>query len=222
MNTRRALLIGMIALATTAVPGVARGHCDTLDGPVVKSARDALEKGDVTPVLKWVKAEHEAEVKAAFALVVKVRAKGDDEKILADRYFFETLVRVHRAGEGAAYTGLKAAGEVEPMVKHLDEAIDKGNVDVVAEKVASKVKTGIKERFAKVLESKKHADESVEKGRAFVEAYVILMHYVEGIHAAMAGTVHAGHGAGDHRQLQAGLRELLRGGMRAAGREGDV
>ena len=37
-------------------------HCDTLDGPVVKTARAALEKGDVTPILKWVTNEYETEI----------------------------------------------------------------------------------------------------------------------------------------------------------------
>jgi hypothetical protein len=34
-------------------------HCDTLDGPVVAAARQALQQRDVTPVLKWVNAEME-------------------------------------------------------------------------------------------------------------------------------------------------------------------
>jgi len=43
--------------------GMAKAHCDPLDGPVVKDAKVALEKGDATPVLKWVKVEHEEEVR---------------------------------------------------------------------------------------------------------------------------------------------------------------
>lgn len=37
----------------------ALAHCDTLEGPVIKDAKSALEKKDVTPVLKWVKKDAE-------------------------------------------------------------------------------------------------------------------------------------------------------------------
>ena len=45
-------------------PAGARAHCDTMDGPVVKDAKAALEKGDVTPVLKWVAKDAEPEIRA--------------------------------------------------------------------------------------------------------------------------------------------------------------
>ena len=85
-----------VALVTTDKAVFA--HCDTLDGPVVKEAQLALEKGDVTGLLKWVRKEHEQEIRDAFARSLAVRVKGKEARELADRYFFETLVRVHRAG----------------------------------------------------------------------------------------------------------------------------
>ena len=88
-------------------------HCDTLDGPVVKTARAALEKGDVTPILKWVKKENEAEIRDLFKKTLSVRSKGKEAQELADMYFLETLVRVHRAGEGEPYTGLKPSVAVK-------------------------------------------------------------------------------------------------------------
>lgn len=48
-------LIGMGVVATICIgilfliPGIAGAHCDTLDGPVVLTAKKALDKGDVTP-----------------------------------------------------------------------------------------------------------------------------------------------------------------------------
>ena len=99
-----------VILLVLATAGNALGHCDTLDGPVVNLARQALAKGDVKIVLPWVAADKEAEIRKAFDLAVAVRGKGEKERELADTYFFETLVRVHRAGEGAPYTGLKPAG----------------------------------------------------------------------------------------------------------------
>jgi hypothetical protein len=91
-------------------PAAAEAHCDSLDGPVITEARAALEAGDVTSVLKWVSQDYEAEIRAAFDHVVEVRKLGGEARSLADRFFFETLVRIHRAVEGAPYTGLKPAG----------------------------------------------------------------------------------------------------------------
>ena len=99
-------------------------HCDTLDGPVVKTARDALNIGDVTPILKWVKKENETEMKDLFKKTLTVRSKGKEAQELADMYFLETLVRLHRAGEGEPYNGLKPAGVVEPAVVEADKALE--------------------------------------------------------------------------------------------------
>lgn len=96
-----------IGLLCTVLSKNAFAHCDTLDGPVVQAARIALEKGDVRALVKWVQADDEKEIRVAFQKTLAVRAKGAEAKELADMYFFETLVRIHRAGEGAPYTGLK-------------------------------------------------------------------------------------------------------------------
>ncbi|HUW18493.1 MAG TPA: DUF6448 family protein [Sedimentisphaerales bacterium] len=170
----------------------AYGHCDTLDGPVIQAARIALAKGDVSPILKWVKKEHETEIRDVFARTLKVRSTGPEAKELADMYLFETLVRIHRAGEGAAYTGLKPPGTVEPPIAAADKALENGSVDGLVKAVTRQVEKGIRERFAKALEKKQHADESVEAGREFVEAYVQYVHYVEGIHQAVMTPTH-GH-----------------------------
>jgi hypothetical protein len=169
-------------------------HCDTLDGPVIQAAKLALEKGDITPVLKWVKKPQEAELREVFKKTLDVRTKGPEAKELADMYFFETLVRMHRAGEGAPYTGLKPAGAGEPTVAAADKALETGSADELANEIANAVREGIQKRFAEVSERKKHADASVEAGREFVEAYVQYVHYVEGIHKMAAkGAGHHGH-----------------------------
>jgi hypothetical protein len=174
-----------------AVPAIAFGHCDTLDGPVIMTATAALEKGDVTPVLKWVKKENEGEIRELFRTTVVVRGKGPEAKELADRYFFETLVRIHRAGEGAPYTGLKPAGSIEPSVAAADKALESGSADDLVKLVTDAAAQGIRERFARTLETKKHADHTVEAGRAFVAAYVDFTHYVERLHMdAVAGSGH--------------------------------
>ena len=167
----------------------ASSHCDTLDGPVVSTARQALEKGDVTPVLKWVKPEYEAEIREVFKKTLAVRTKGTEAKELADMYFFETLVRLHRAGEGAPFTGLKSAAEsdLSPAVVKADKALATGSVNDVVKMVTDAAAEGIRERFNNVIEKKKHADESVDAGREYVEAYVVFVHYVEDLHNMIEG-----------------------------------
>jgi len=184
------MFCGAVAVGLLASDG-AYAHCDTMDGPVVKTAKEALEKGDVTPVLKWVQKGNEDEIRQAFQKTLVVRAKGPEAKDLADQYFFETLVRVHRAGEAAPYTGLKPAGtELEPGVAESDKALETGKADELVKAATDAVAAGIRERFAKAVEAKKHADENVEAGRKFVAAYVEFVHYVERIFEDAKGSAH--------------------------------
>lgn len=199
MNARKRMLGGigvtLVALGfVLLVDGRASAHCDTMDGPVVMDARAALEKGDVTAVLKWVPKQSEDEIRTMFRKTLLVRAQGTEARELADMYFFETLVRLHRAGEGFAYTGLKPAGsEVPPVITKADQALEKGEIDELAKAIASAVEKGIRDRFTAASEAMKHAEDSIDAGRKFVAAYVEFVHYVEGIHAAVAGPAHHAH-----------------------------
>lgn len=175
--------IGMIMLLVTGIgfwffPSFACAHCDTLEGPVVKDAKIALEKKDITPVLKWVKKDHEEEIKEAFKKTLRVRAQSKEAKDLADMYFFETLIRIHRAGEGAPYTGLKTE-KPEPIILEADKALENDSVDNLIKYLTNAVANGIKERFIHAKEAKKYIEEGVEPARQFVEAYVEFTHYVE-------------------------------------------
>ena len=189
------LVVFTASVLALALPTAAMAHCDTLDGPVVADARVALDKADITPVLKWVKAADEPELRAAFARAQTVRKLDAAARELADSYFFETLVRIHRAGEGAPYTGLKPAGAVEPVIVKADQALEKGSVDDLAKAIASHAEAGIRERFQHALEAKKHAQESVAAGREYVAAYVTYVHYVEGVVQAVHATAHHGEPA---------------------------
>jgi len=176
-----------VAIMWALAPRTSRAHCDTLDGPVVTTAKMALEKGDVTAVLMWVQKKDEQEIRRTFESTLAVRKLSPQAKNLADMYFFETLVRVHRAAKGAEYTGLKPAGSVEPPIAAADKALESKSVDDLIKEVTDVVSTGIRERFNHVMEAKKHADESVEAGRQYVKAYVEFVHYVEGLHLAAVG-----------------------------------
>ncbi|MCZ7586808.1 MAG: DUF6448 family protein [Deltaproteobacteria bacterium] len=178
--------------------GRAAAHCDTLDGPVIQDARRALNDGDVTPVLKWIRAGDEAEMRRVFDLTLSVRATNAKARELADTYFFETLVRLHRAGEGAPFTGLKAAGrDFGPAVSGADKALETGEIDAVAELIAHEAKHGIVERFKRARAAREHAGDSVSAGRDYVAAYVDFVHYAE----ALYETAHrkaGGHGEAEH------------------------
>ncbi len=192
MKTMTKMLVAVLLVVGAFVLGAipAQAHCDTLNGPVVAAAKVALAKGDITPVLKWIKPENEAEVRQAFQKALAVRSKGAEARDMADTYFFETLVRIHRAGEGAPYTGLKA-DEIEPPIAAADKALETGSPDELVKMVTEKVTHGILHRFHQTAEKKKHANESVAAGREFVEAYVPFTHYVEAIYSA-------GEGQDDH------------------------
>jgi len=179
-----AMAIGL-ALATT---NRADAHCDTMNGPVVRDAKVALERGQVEPVLKWVTPDREQEVRRAFERALAVRKGSAEARELADMWFFETLVRLHRAGEGEPFTGIEPEGApVDPGIEAADEALERGDVESVVQALSTEVGEGIRLRFGRVVEAKRHADESVEAGREFVEAYVDYIHYVENVHLMAAG-----------------------------------
>lgn len=179
------LFVVIVTALTLGLYGFAVAHCDTLDGPVIQDARKALETKDVTPVLKWVKQKDEKAVRATF--VRALRAKGKKDAASSENQFFLTLVKIHRAGEGAHFTGLKPAGEVEPVITEADKALTRGSSDSLVKMVTSDVAAGIQKRFERASATYKHKDESVEQGREFVEAYVEYTHYVERLHLDATG-----------------------------------
>jgi hypothetical protein len=200
MNVRPKLL-ALSTLIVALAPAASRAHCDGVEGPVAKAAERALASGKPDLALAWVQADGEAEVREVFAKAVAVRKLGGDARVLADRWFLENLVRVHRAGEGAPYTGLKAAGtDFGPAVRAADEAIETGNGEKLHRLLAGKDLRGAHERFEKVRRLKPDAEKSVVQGRAYVAAYVDFVHHVEAVHEGKApshghGEGH-GHGAG--------------------------
>lgn len=199
------LLTGAVLTAVVMLsPLLALAHCDTLDGPVVADAREALAAGDIAPVLKWTLPAYEQGVRDAFDQALQVRALGPEARELADTYFFETLVRLHREGEGAPYTGLKPAGTpLSPGVAGADRALEQGALDVLEAQVVAAVRDGMRERFAEALEAKQTAGADAEAGREFVRAYVEFMHYVERLEADAAGAGGHEHSAAEAEELHA-------------------
>jgi hypothetical protein len=174
-------VVAMVAVLV-AVPGPARAHCDSLDGPVAKAVSGALAAGRPDAVLVWVKAPAEAELVTAFQKVLAVRRLSAEARDLADRFFLETAIRLHRAGEGEPYTGLKPAGlDPGPAVRAADQAVATGSLAPVEKLLGAAHKAELAERF-KPLSGKVAPPTDVAQGRAWVEAYVVFVHYVDGVH----------------------------------------
>ncbi|MDO8586965.1 MAG: DUF6448 family protein [Armatimonadota bacterium] len=166
-------------------------HCDAMDGPVVKAARKALEAGDVKLILPYVHKEGEAEVLRAFDKVMPVRKDGAPTKEVADLYFFETVVRVHRAGEGAPYTGLKPSGLTEgPVIPVAEKAIETGSVDELLKVLSDILRAEVQEKFDLVMRLKPHAAGPVDAAREYVEAMLGLQVYSHKLYQCMKAEPH--------------------------------
>ena len=194
MTIRSICLVVAIAIGIgVATPSVALAHCDGLDGPVVKAAEKALESLNVNYVLIWVQPDGEAEVRAAFAQATAVRALNAQAKALADRYFFETVVRIHRTGEGAPFTGLKPAGQdLGPAIPAADRALADGSMKSLAGFLTTELSAALHQHFAEVVEARDFDPGDLAAGRRFVQAYVEYIHYVERLHEAISLAPH-GH-----------------------------
>ena len=169
-------------------------HCDTLDGPVGKAAKRALQEQSVEIILPYVPKTGEAEVRNAFEKVLQVRKTGGTSREIADLYFFETVVRIHRAGEGAAYTGLKPAGLDEgPVIPVAEQAIVTGSSEVLIDVLSKMIQDEINRRFHHMKHLQMHAERSVEDARAYVEAMLGFQVYSHALYASIYSEPHAGH-----------------------------
>jgi len=157
-------------------------HCDSMEGPVVKASQKALETGNINYVLVWIRAEDEKELKAMFDKVNVVRSLSPEAKELADMYFFETVVRVHRLGEGVGYTGLKPAGyQPEEGIEAADIAIEENSLDPIYAHLDKSQNLKIKKYFDEVQSKKSYDLNDLKAGREYVESYVHFIHYIEAI-----------------------------------------
>jgi hypothetical protein len=175
----------------------AYAHCDGMDGPVVRAGQAALQSSNVNLVLPWVKKDDEQPIRKMFAQTLEVRKLSPAAKELADRYFFETLVRLHRAGEGASYTGLKPAGrDLGPAIPEADKAIESGTPRAVEKLLGDAATQGVQEHFKALKHAKDYDTNDVEAGREYVEQYVTWVHYVNGVYeSATRKSVHHGEEA---------------------------
>lgn len=184
------LLFSILSSIQTAFP-----HCDTMDGPVISDARKAFEKNNVNHVLKWVRASDENEIKKAFQQAMKVRVLNADARELADNYFFNVVVRVHRSGEGVPFTGVLPSGSpIDEKIKAADRSIELGNLGPLEKMVPREKYPELKKRFDAVMALKNFDVNNVAAGREYIEAYVRFFHFAEGEEGgARDHGGHAGH-----------------------------
>jgi hypothetical protein len=170
-------------------------HCDSLDGPVVRAARRALDTGDVTVVLPFVPQVAEKDVIDAFDKVVQARRPSAICREVADRYFFETVVRLHRLGEGAPFTGLKPEGlDVGPVIPLAERAIESRAPAELEEALVTTVREELARRFHHLDHLRAGADRGVDGARAYVGAMLGLQVWSHGVYQAAKATGHAaGH-----------------------------
>lgn len=162
------------------VPSKAFAHCDGMDGPVVKAAQRALATGNVNLVLIWAPKKDEAEIVKAFQRTLAVRKLSAEARELADLYFFETVVRIHRAGEGESYAGLKPAGrDLGPAIPVADKALETDSIEPLLKLITAAAQNSIREHFNRATSKKKFNENDTGAGREYVEAYVKFIHYVE-------------------------------------------
>jgi hypothetical protein len=188
-------LLSLLILSTT----VTFAHCDTMDGPVIKDAKIAIEKNNINYVLIWIQPQDEEELRDAFLLTMKVRILSPDAMVLADKYFFETLVRLHRSGEGVPFTGVKPSGTpIDEKILAADKSIETGNLTPIKGLVPGEIIPELEKRFNKAMSLKVYDVNNIEAGRAYIESYVQFFKFAEGEEGNQSvvpqdGAVHSGH-----------------------------
>lgn len=187
--SQRVVLLLSVILLSFASPQIASAHCDSYDGPVIKDALKALEQQNVELVLKWVEPKYDEIITDKFNQTLKLTGSNKEVNKILETHFLETLVRLHREGEGASFTGLKPVNSMTPMAEMADNSLDKNDIDHVVNKVNNHLGEVLRERFTKAMELSKTKDNSVEQGRAYVEAYVEYTHTLEALEHIMHGSM---------------------------------
>lgn len=160
-------------------------HCDSYDGPVIQDAYIAFETKNVVPVLKWIESKYEEEISTLFLKTLEYRDKDQQVYELLERHFLETLVRYHREGEGAPYTGLKPAGSTSTIIKMTDASIENKAIEPLLRNLNSHIGKLITEKHERLMLLNVHKEESIKQGRDYVAAYVDYTHTVEALHKVL-------------------------------------
>jgi hypothetical protein len=175
-----AAFLGTLA-ALLLKPLRASAHCDTMEGPTAQDGLRSLETGSPAPAMKWVGPDDENELREVFEQALAARDLGPAARSVAERWFIENLVRIHRAGEGAPYSGVQPYGTpVDERVAAADAAIASGDLAPLEGLVPADRWAELQRRFAAALDRKDYDTSDVDAGRAYIETYVSFFKYAEG------------------------------------------
>lgn len=192
-------LLGSLMLIFST-PLAAQAHCDSADGPVVTAAKQALEKNDVNLAFPYVGPQYEKEVAIAFDKAMAGGTAGGEAKAVAEIYFAETTVRLHRATENAPYNGIQPAGQnYGPALPAAEKAIETGNTEELKKVLNEAVSKQVDEQYRNVTAKKVEPNASVNDKRESIEAQFGFEKYALGLYeSAMGKKVATGdsHGEG--------------------------
>ena len=194
MRNRKIILMLLIVTSMVCIyvlVSSSYAHCDTMSGPVALAARESLRTGNFQSINIWVSKKQQQELRDIFEQCTAVRKLGAQARKLADRYFIETAVRLHREAEGMPYIGLKPAQPLPTDIAAAEKALEAGDIKIITDLLSKEIKAQTQKWFTKAMEAKKHKDKSVKAGREWVDSYVKYVVYVHGLYTKIqAGPRH--------------------------------
>jgi regulator of cell morphogenesis and NO signaling len=132
--------------------------------------------------LIWVRPQDEPEVRGVFDRVSSMRTHDDAARFVGERLFIETVVRLHRAGEGMPYTGVKwEAAPMDEGVALAESALTAGSLAPVLRESSRRLHQSLEQLYGDVTSTRHYEPGNVEAGRRSVEAYVRYVHQVEAL-----------------------------------------
>lgn len=188
---KRMIMAAFLAVLATAP---AWAHCDSETGPVAKGAQAALASGNVNAALPFVQPSAEAEVTSVFRQALAARGASEASRTVADRHFVETVVRLHRQGENAPYTGLKASGtDFGPAIVAAERALDTRSSTELGALLTASLEKSLRSRLEEVVSLQRYSavpksHDGVANARRRVRAELEFEKYADTVYRAITGS----------------------------------
>lgn len=180
---KKIMIPSILLVLSICMANLSFAHCDTRNGPVVKAAKEAIRTNNVKLVLIWVQEKDESQIKSVFAKTMAIRKTSKEVQEVADEYFFETVVRLHRMGEGESYTGLTDEAP-EASVLLAEQAIERKSADSISNDLTALVQQGLDKHLLAALKSYYYDPNNIKAGREYVASYIRFVYYVDGLYKA--------------------------------------
>lgn len=165
---------------------------DMTNGPVMGAAKMALDKGNVNYVLIWVPEESENKLKNLFEKTFCESRAGKDMEDIAINWYFETVKRLHRAGERRLYTCMNPDGSDErSVVPKVKRAIETGEADEIIGFIPKTKEHDFRHRLHHLIEKKNYDVNNVAAGREYVAEFIDFIIYLH--HFCTSSSGESGH-----------------------------